>query len=127
MGTLIVTYPAEGDDRGRLEGKFVQLRLEGRDCLLFAAATRYRYHNQILARFLSDQGIAIRWEGDTWQVVDQVGLSVTGGGRFQLDPDRRSLFVWDSSSAYGRFDAARLADQLRAGGTPWDRLELTVR
>ena len=127
MATLIVTYPAEADGQGWLEGKFVQLRLAGRDCLLFAAATRYRYHNQILARFLSDQGIAIRWEGDTWQIVDPAGLTVTGGGRFQLDPDSRSLCVWDNSSAYGRFDAARLADQLRSGGTPWDRLELTVR
>ncbi|MFZ0788844.1 MAG: hypothetical protein WAM94_04385 [Chromatiaceae bacterium] len=124
MGTLIVTYPAEGE--GQLEGKFVQLRLETRDCLLFAAATHYHYHSQIFARFLTDEGIAIRIEGDSWRVADDAGVTVTGGGRFLLDPDSRSLRVWGNSSVYGPFDAALLADQLRSAGSPWDSLELTV-
>lgn len=126
MGTLILTYPAKGDAEGRLEGKFLQLRLDGRDCLLFAASARFRYHNQILARFLSDRGILHRWEGEFRLVLDQADLSVTGGGRFQLDSDRKSLYVWDNSSVYGRFDAAQLAEQLASAGAPWSGLALSV-
>ncbi len=126
METVILTYPAQIEDDAPLEGKFLQLRLAGRDCLLFAAATEHRYHNQILARFLSEQGIPNRWEGAENLVVDHPELAVTGGGRFRLDVSCESLCVWDDSSVYGRFDPSRLAAQLAAAGPPWGRLALSV-
>lgn len=122
----MVTYPSLGDDAQPLAGKFLQLRLEGRDCLLFAAIDRYRYHNQILARFLADRGIRHRWENDSRLVVDDTGLHVAGGGRYELDVQRRSLRVWDNSSVYGRFDEALLARQLRVADAPWRGVELIV-
>jgi|GEM_PF-3273147 hypothetical protein len=65
MHTLIRTYPTPMEDSASLEGKFLQLRLAARDYILFATATECRYHNQILARFLSEQGIPHRWEYET--------------------------------------------------------------
>jgi len=126
MHTLILTYPAPMEDDAPLEGKFLQLRLAARDYILCATATECRYHNQILARFLSEQGIPHRWEGEEKLVVDRPELAVTGGGRFRLDATRESLHVWDDSSVYGRFDPSRLAAQLTAAGLPWDRLVLSV-
>jgi hypothetical protein len=124
--TLVVTYPSLCDDAQRLAGKFLQLGLDGQDCLLFAATARYRYHNQLLARFLADHGIRHRWENDSRLVVDDTGLRVAGGGRYELDAERRSLRVWDNSSVYGRFDEALLARQLRAADAPWRGVELIV-
>ena len=126
METVILTYPAQIEDDAPLEGKFLQLRLAGRDCLLFAAVIEHRYHNQILARFLSEQGIPHRWEGAENLVVDHPGLAVTGGGRFRLDPTQHTLHVWDDSSVYGRFDASALSAQLAAADQPWHGLALSV-
>jgi hypothetical protein len=126
MHTLILTYPTPMEDDASLEGKFLQLRLAARDYILFATATECRYHNQILARFLSEQGIPHCWEQAVNLVVDHPELAVIGGGRFRLDVNRESLHVWDDSSVYGRFDSSRLAVQLAAAGPPWNRLALGV-
>jgi hypothetical protein len=114
------------EDDGPLEGKFLQLRLVARDYIVFASITEYRYHNQLLVRFLSEQGIPHRWEGEEKLVVEHPELEVTGGGRFRLDVIHKSLHVWDDSSVYGRFNPARLAAQLATAGPPWDRLVLSV-
>ena len=126
MHTLILTYPVSMEEDAPLEGKFLQLRLVARDYILFASTTEYRYHNQLLARFLSEQGIPHRWEGEEKLVVDHPDLAVTGGGRFSLDVVQKTLHLWDDSSVYGRFDPSRLAVQLAAAGPPWDRLVLSV-
>jgi len=84
MHTLILTYPTPMEDDASLEGKFLQLRLAAQDYILFATATECRYHNQILARFLSEQGIPHCWEQGVNLVVDHPELAVIGGGRFRL-------------------------------------------
>ena len=65
MHPLILTYPNPMEDDAPLAGKFLQLRWAARDYILFATAAECRYHNQILARFLSEQGIPHRWEYET--------------------------------------------------------------
>ncbi len=126
MHTLILTYPTSMEEDAPLEGKFLQFRLAARDYLLFASTTEYRYHNQLLARFLSEQGIPHRWDGEEKLVVDCPELEVTGSGRFRLDQLGETLRVWDDSSVYGGFDPSRLATQLVTAGPPWDRLVLSV-
>jgi hypothetical protein len=126
MRTLILTYPTEIDDEAPLEGKFLQLRWAGRAYLLFASADEHRYHNQILERFLSEQGIPHCWEGAENLVVDHPELSIMGGGRFRFDLLTKRLRVWDASSAYGRFDAFALLAQLAAADPPWPELALSI-
>jgi hypothetical protein len=126
MRTLIPTYPTEIDDEAPLEGKFLQLRWAGRAYLLFAAAGEHRYHNQILGRFLSEQGIPQRWEGAEKLVVGRPELSIIGGGRFRLDLLAKQLRVWDASSVYGCFDASALSVQHAAADPPWQELALSV-
>ncbi len=126
MRTLILTYPTEIDDEAPLEGKFLQLLWAGRTYLLFAAAEENRYHNQVLGRFLSEQGIPHRWEGAENLVVDHPELSIMGGGRFRLDLLTKQLRAWDASSVYGRFDASALSVQLAAADPPWQGLALSI-
>jgi hypothetical protein len=126
MRTLILTYPTEIDDEAPLEGKFLQLRWAGRAYLLFASADEHRYHNQILGRFLSEQGIPHHWEGAENLVVDQPELSIIGGGRFRLDLLKKQLRVWDTSSVYGRFDASARPVQFAAADPPWQELALRI-
>ena len=126
MHTLILTYPQSVVDTVPLEGKFLQLRLAARDYIVCATATECRYHNQLLARFLSEQGIHHHWEGEEKLVVDHPELEVAGGGRFRLDLIRETLHVWVDSSVYGRFDPSLLVAQLAAAGLTWDRLVLSI-
>jgi hypothetical protein len=71
MHTLILTYPTPMEDDASLAGKFLQLRLAARDYILFATATECRYHNQILARFLSEQGIPVwcKYSNEPYDIV----------------------------------------------------------
>jgi hypothetical protein len=126
MRILISTYPKQIAEDTSLEGKFLQLRLAGQDWLLFAVAAEHSYHNQILGRFLSEQGIPHHWENPEDLVVDHPELAVIGGGRFLLNFIGKTLRVWDESSVYGRFDAAALSAQLTLAAPPWDRLTLSV-
>jgi len=126
MPTFIVTYPGRIDPSPVLEGKFLQLRLAGGDYLLFAAAAELRYHNQILARFLSSQDIPHRWEREETLVFAHPDLAILGGGRFRLDQVGKTLRVWDASGVYGRFDAAALSAQIDSADAPWQGLSLSV-
>lgn len=123
MPPIVVTYcPGEGD----CEGKFLQLVLDGVEHLVFAPSSRHGYHNQILERFLDEQGIPAQWDGQSLR-VDHPGLQVVGGGRFRLRWADRALECWDHSQAYGPFDRPRLREQLRAAGEPWSALALLLR
>jgi len=126
LDTIILTYPEGVAGDISIEGKFLQLHLTGRDYLLFAVASEHRYHNQLLARFLSEQALRHHWADKQNLIVDHPGLVVAGGGRFRLDPARKSLRVWDESSVYGRFDPSQLAAQLSIAEPPWDKLALGV-
>jgi hypothetical protein len=126
MGAIVLTYPSPIEAQSPVEGKFLQLRWAQGDYLLFSAAAELRYHNQILGRFLSEQGIPHHWEDDERLVFAHPELEVVGGGRFRLDLVDRTLQVWDTSGVYGRFDVAALSAQLAAAGGPWEGLALSV-
>jgi len=126
MPTSILTYPQRVEAATSLEGKLLQLRWAGREYPLFAAAGELRYHNQILGRFLAEAGIPHHWEHAQTLVVDPVGLTILGGGRFRLDRPTKTLWVWDASSVYGRFDASAISASLTAADPPWRGLALRV-
>lgn len=110
-----------------VEGKFVQLAWRGADYLLFATASQYRYHNQMVAQFLGLHGIRKHWVGGDRLVWDDPELRVLGGGRFRLDPATRTLSVWDRSTAYGPFDEVQVRAQLAAEGSPWREFAVVVQ
>ena len=126
MQTLVVTYPPMDGDLRSMQGKLLQVRLPDRDCLVLAASQACSYHNQALARLLTEQAIPCRWESAAVLVWEHPEVQVIGGGRFQLLADRQAIRVWDSSGVYGPFDPQRLADQLQHAPAPWSGLRLVA-
>ncbi len=112
----------------RIAGKFLQVRLDGEEWLVFAPRQRHRFHNQLLAELLAERGTPYRWEGGgTVLAFEDEGVEVVGGGRFEADTEARTLVLWDESAAYGRFDAEGLAERIAAATHPWSRLHVTIR
>ncbi len=129
-GGLRIRVLPEPDGRlpARMEGKFLQLRLDGQEWLVFAPRARHRYHNQILAELLGERGTPYVWEdGRTVLGFHDPGVEVIGGGRFAADTEAGTLLLWDDSRAYGRFDERGLAGRIAAAGHPWSRFAVTIR
>jgi hypothetical protein len=126
--TEILVYPASlsGLEQTEVEGKFLQLSWRHRSYLVFGAFERYRYHNQILARFAEDHGLTYRWIDARTLEVNSRELQVHGGGRFRLDPRQQRLDLWDNSQLYGRFEDAGLAQSIAGAAHPWCRLAIQV-
>lgn len=123
---VILDYSSPGAP-GEREGKFLQLVLGGREYLLFASGEPYRYHNQILARFLAERGVPHRWATSERLEIDGPGPTVVGGGRFRSDATGRVLELWDDSHAYGRFDERGLAEKIAAAGHAWSGYRVAIR
>ena len=116
-----------GTDPGTCEGKFLQLVLQGQEYLVFSPASMHRYHNQILARFLHDLGVAHHWATEERLEYDTSKAQVRGGGRFRLSRHERTLELWDDSHVYGRFDDHGLAEGIANAGRPWSDYRVTIR
>lgn len=125
---VILEYrsPDAPHDRPVRQGKFLQLMWRGREYLIFAPAELHRYHNQILAHFLTDNAIPHRWVTQETLEFAHPALFVIGGGRFQVNTGEKTLALWDDSQVYGRFQAPGLADKMAAVGHPWSRFTVSV-
>jgi len=125
---VILEYrsPAEPFDHPMHQGKFLQLMWRGQEYLIFAPSGLHRYHNQILAHFLTDNTISHRWVTQERLEFAHPALVVIGGGRFRVSTEEKTLALWDDSQAYGRFQAPGLADKIAAAGHPWSRFTIRV-
>lgn len=126
--TRIVVYTEAGSEGASpgIAGKFLQLRWRGLEHLIFSPAALHGYHAQILARFLEDRGIPHHRTGDQSLAVDSPDLDVIGGGRFRVDQGGTTLYLWDNSQAFGRFDERGLAGRIAAADHPWNRLSIRI-
>ena len=126
--TVILFYPATDGPPVSAEyrGKFLQLTLGGTQYLIFAPAELYRFHNQILTHFASDRNIAYRWLDDQTLEINSPDLVVIGGGKFRIDTAGKTLVLWDSSQAYGRFDARDLPEAIASAGHPWSDFDIHI-
>ena len=125
MDTVIVAYqqPASASVQ---QGKFPQLRWQGRQYLLFAPLASYRYHNQLLACFLRDHDLACQWTSPEHLQINAPDVEVLGGGRFRVDPAAGTLALWDDSHAYGRFRQADLEAGIAAADHSWSGFHITI-
>ena len=114
-------------DRVEYLGKFLQLTLRGREHLLFAPFENHRYHNQILGQFLAEAGIHHRWIEKDRLKYNFPALNVIGGGHFRLNMQQKTLVLWDSSQAYGRFDETGLAKKIAGAEHPWSAFTVDVK
>jgi hypothetical protein len=112
--------------RDQIEGKFLQLRWQDNDYLLFASRDSYRFHNQMLARFLANHALPHHWRDEATLEFDLPRLRVVGGGRFRFTRETQRLELWDESQAYGRFEEAGLVERIRASGHLYGQGEITI-
>jgi hypothetical protein len=94
-------------------GKFVQIRHESTEYLIFASADSAKYHAQIIERFCHDRVIKGAYDagGERFQIEDKA-WNVVGGGKFQVDREKKILRLYDDSMAYGKFDRRRLKEKI---------------
>lgn len=124
---LIVYSPSNGKATvTESRGKFLQLVLDGQEYLLFSPAGLDGYHNQILARFLTERGIPHRWSAAATLEVEHPGLRILGGGRYRVDTEAGRLELWDDSQAYGRFQERGLAQKIAGAQHPWSEFRLRI-
>jgi hypothetical protein len=127
MSSSVIVSDLPGDDAAGhqiIDGKFLQLRLNGQEHLVFASLGLHRYHNQILGHFAETQGITHRWTDGVTLELDAPGLEVLGGGRFRLDPQCLRLF--GDSQVYGRFDPDGLAQRIGEAGHDWSTRRVEI-
>ncbi|HYQ91970.1 MAG TPA: hypothetical protein VES89_07820 [Candidatus Competibacteraceae bacterium] len=128
MSIVIINYPLpeSATNRTEYEGKFLQLRWRGREYLVFAPLAQHRYHNQLLAHFLTDHAIPHRWLNQETLQVEALELAVSGGGRFRVNTLTKTLLLWDNSQAYGRFEESGLPDKIAGAGHSWSGYEVKI-
>ncbi|MDJ0862557.1 MAG: hypothetical protein QNJ87_10820 [Gammaproteobacteria bacterium] len=109
-----------------VDGKFLQLLIDGWTYLVFSPTSVHRYHNQMLAQFLKDRGVAHHWVSREQLEYDTTKLEVIGGGRFQVNHREEILDLWDDSHAFGRFDEQGLAESIARADHPWHAYRVRI-
>lgn len=126
--TVILTYPSlENPSNNTVyRGKFLQFILHGQQYLIFASSELHRFHNQILAHFLTDRNIPHHWAGNQVLEIESPDLTVIGGGKFRVNTKNKTVELWDNSQAYGRFDERGLPEQIASVGHPWSNFSIRI-
>ncbi|MDA8240757.1 MAG: hypothetical protein M0Z67_10355 [Nitrospiraceae bacterium] len=94
-------------------GKFVQLRKDDVEYLVFSPSGLTAYHAEIVERFCRDRDIdgVYNTEKKRFDIHDQTWV-VAGGGKFEIDGPGKRLRLYDNSMAYGRFDPRGLRERI---------------
>lgn len=98
-----------------ISGKFVRIRNESTDYLVFSPRDFTKYHANIVERFCLDNGVEGKYDPEhkRYEIYDQAWV-VTGGGKFELDKKRKTIKLHDESMAYGKFDPLGLRETILA-------------
>ena len=94
-------------------GKFVQIRHELTEYLIFSPAEFTKYHANIVERFCFDRGIEGSYdpEGKRYDIHDRAWI-VIGGGKFEIDARQKTIRLYDNSMAYGKFKMQGLTENI---------------
>lgn len=98
-------------------GKFVQIRHDSLgEFIIFAPKELCVYHAEIVNLFCSIQdppwGFSLSPKSDDG-TIEEEGVTVIGGGYYELMEDRRRLNLEGQSLAFGVYDAFGLGERLR--------------
>ena len=107
-------------------GKFVQIRKDDTEYLVFSSKELAPYHAHIVERFCLERGIlgAHESEGKRFSIYD-LGWTVVGGGKYEIDQEHRYIRLFDDSVAYGKFDGKGLKEKIHTIGEFYD-LEVRI-
>jgi len=97
----------------KMSGKFLQIRNQSREYLLFSPKEYAPYHADIVKQFCKEKGLVGSYDGSgkRFNIHDPAWV-VAGGGRFERDATRKWLRLFDDSMAYGKFDPNGLKEKI---------------
>lgn len=98
-----------------ISGKFVQIRNESTEYLVFSPKEFTKFHANIVERFCLDKGIEGSYDHERkrYHIADGAWV-VTGGGKYDFDGKRKSIKLYDESLAYGKFEPLGLREKILA-------------
>ncbi len=104
---------AKTDPPAVRKGKFVQLRHDDTEYLVFSPKEYSPYHSDIIERFCRERSIDGAYkEGKKRFDIHDSDWVVQGGGKFEIDETKRHIRFYDNSMAYGRFDERGLEEKV---------------
>ena len=94
-------------------GKFVQMRNNSREYLVFSPKEFTRYHADIIERFCLDREIpgVHDKKNKRFDIID-FAWSVIGGGKFETNKKKKYLKLYGDSMAYGRYDRRGMKEKI---------------
>ncbi len=110
---LYYTIIAKTDAPPVISGKFVQIRNLSTEYLVFSPKEFTKYHANIVERFCLDKGIegSHDSEGKRYVISDRAWI-VAGGGKYEIDRNKKTIKLYDNSMAYGKFDIQGLREKI---------------
>ncbi len=96
-----------------IKGKFVQIRHETTFYLVLSPSEFTKYHANIVERFCLDRGVEGSYDPEKkrYNILDRA-WQIIGGGKFDLDADKKTIKFYDNSMAYGRFKESLLREMI---------------
>ncbi len=95
-----------------LAGKFVQIKKNETEYLVFAPKEFAAYHANLVEQFCKDRGLkGVHGEGKRF-VIHDPGWAVVGGGKFEMDKAKKLIRLYDNSMAYCRFESKGLKEKI---------------
>lgn len=97
------------------EGKFVQLKNDENEYIVFAPKGLCKYHSDIVARFgeIESESVAMSTRGD-FAEFDNPEWKIIGGGKMRINDDDKTIDMTGASQVYGPFRKDGLAERLAA-------------
>lgn len=97
----------------KLSGKFIQIRNNATEYLIFSPKEFTPYHTNIVEWFCLERGVKGSYDrtGKRFNVHDPKWI-VVGGGKFEINTAEKSIRLFDNSMAYGRFDSKGLKGKI---------------
>ena len=94
-------------------GKFVQIRHRSTEYLVFSPKEFTKYHANIVERFCLDKGIEGGYDsgGKRYAIADRAWI-VAGGGKYEIDTNKKTIKLYDNSMAYGKFVIPGLREKI---------------
>jgi len=101
----------------KISGKFVQIRNNQTEYLVFSPKELTPYHANLVEKFCMDRGLKGAYRGEEKRFdIREPEWKIVGGGKFDIDKSRKQIRLYDNSLAYGRFDSKGLAEKIRLTG-----------
>ncbi len=94
-------------------GKFVQIRHDDDEYIVFAPKALCKYHAHIVEEFANDPGFDLTiMRNNQGSFFDDIDWRIIGGGKMLIDTGNRILQLGGDSKAYGAFDRSVIVTKL---------------